>query len=477
MSGLFSISRTALIAHQRAMETISHNIANAETPGYSRQEALLEANTPVNFPFGSVGTGVSVHNIIRKRSIMLDDAYRSANATSGQTGMRRDLMKQLEGVFGEPSDAGLTTAFDNFFNAWSELATSPGNATAKDLVRHNGKQLAQLLNNYDLQLTQQRNFTIDRLTNTVAEINLAAQQVADLNYRIKSAESGGTFANDLRDQRDLLLDQLSKVAGARAIPQTDGTVSVIVGNSTLVDSNTARPLSLDFAVQSGSGVDIPVRVRLGQSPDALQQLGGELQAMVQYLNTDIPSARARLDAIAAGIVSAVNAEHTQGFVFNGGTIPGTAAGDFFDPGSIANPVTAGTIRLSDDVAASSSAIAISRDANAQFDNAGALAIAGLRELAGTVSYVNAQGVTETGTFVGFFRTMVSRIGLDVKLAQDESTVQQTMVEQADLRRQSVSGVNLDEELMQMLRVQQSYTAATKMIKAADDMLQTLLSLV
>src|SRR5690606_37768404 len=123
----------------------------------------------------------SVHNIIRKRSIMLDDAYRSANATSGQTGMRRDLMKQLEGVFGEPSDAGLTTAFDNFFNAWSELATSPGNATAKDLVRHNGKQLAQLLNNYDLQLTQQRNFTIDRLTNTVAEINLAAQQVADLN--------------------------------------------------------------------------------------------------------------------------------------------------------------------------------------------------------------------------------------------------------------------------------------------------------
>jgi flagellar hook-associated protein 1 FlgK len=167
----------------------------------------------------------------------------------------------------------------------------------------------------------------------------------------------------------------------------------------------------------------------------------------------------------------------QSFVFSGNTIPGASAGNFFDPGSVASPVRAATIRLSAGVAADAGAIGISRDANAPLDNAGALSISALREATGAVTYTNSAGVTETGSYIGFFRNVVAKLGLDVRSAEDDSTVQRTLSDQADRRRASVSGVSTDEELVNMMRVQQAYTAATKLIKTADEMLQTLMMLV
>lgn len=480
-SGLFGIARSALLTHQTALQTISHNIANAETPGYSRQEAVLTSNTPVRMPYGNVGTGVSVETIVRRRDILLDENFRSSNATASQSEMRRDLLTGIEQMFGEPADAGMSAALDKFFNAWSELATSPGNSAARDVVQQRGRQLAQLFNDYDTQLTQQRNSSLQRLSSTISEVNALASRVADLNVQIVSSESGGDVAGDLRDQRDLILDRLSQLAGARSIPQNDGSVSVIIGTSTLVDSNTARPLSVELAPPVPPPAvplaDVPLRIRLGSSIDALTSYGGEMKALMQHMNTDIPDIRGKLDAMAAGLASAVNAEHVQNFLFTGNTVPGAAAGNFFDPGSLAAPVRASTLSLSAAVAADSTAIAISRDANAPFDNAGGHALSELRSSMTAVSYVNSAGVTETGNFVGFFRDVVSRLGLEVRTAQDESTVQRTLTDQADRRRESVSGVNTDEELVKMLRVQQAYTAATKLIKTADEMMQSLLSLV
>ncbi len=107
-SGLLSIARSALLAQQTTMQVISQNIANAETPGYSRQEAVLQATPPLRFSYGSVGTGVNVETVVRKRDILLDDSYRTSNGQASGFEMRRDLVGQLESVFGEPSDAGNT---------------------------------------------------------------------------------------------------------------------------------------------------------------------------------------------------------------------------------------------------------------------------------------------------------------------------------------------------------------------------------
>jgi flagellar hook-associated protein 1 FlgK len=480
-SGLFSIARSALITHQTALQTISQNIANAETPGYSRQEAVLVANTPVRMPYGNVGTGVHVQTIVRKRDILLDDSYRAAAGQMGEAELRQGQLSQMEGIFGEPTDAGMSNALDQFWSAWSDLATSPSSSSARAVVQQRGQQISNLFNDYDTQLTQQRTSTLEHLGNSVAQINGLAQQVAELNVRIVSSESAGSSANDLRDQRDLVLDKLSTMAGTRVINQPNGSVSVLIGNSTLVDGDTARPLSLQYEIPTPPPAvtpsDIPVRIRLGDSPDRLAPLGGELKSLVDYVNTDIPGMRGRLDAMASSMATAVNAAHRTGYTFTGTTIPGTAAGNFFDPGSVATPVRASTFKLDAAIAADPSKIAASGDPNAPTDNAAAQALSALRTTSATVSYTTPSGAVETGSFLGFFRNTVTALGISSRTAQDDATVYKTLSDQADARRQSVSGVNTDEELVQMLRVQQSYTAATKLIKTADEMLQTLLSLV
>lgn len=480
-NGLLSIARSALVSHQTALQTISQNIANAETPGYSRQEAVLTANTPLRLPYGNVGTGVNVATIVRKRDSLLDDAFRAANGQSGDAGMRRDLLQQLEAVFGEPSDAGMSNALDQFWNAWSDLSAQPGSLAARAVVQQRGRQLGQLFNGYDTQLTTLRTGTLDRLGSTVDRISALASQVADLNVRIVGAESGGDNAGDLRDLRDLKIDELSKLTGARTLQQPDGSVSVLIGNSTLVDGATAEPVSLELETPAPPPAtpltDRTVRVRLGSPPDRLFPLAGELGALVTVLNTEIPAVRNRLDAMAAQLVTAVNTAHSGGFTFNGSAIPGVAAGNFFDPGTIANPVRAATLQLHSTILADPSKIAASGNANAPTDNTVAQALSALRTTENTVTFTTPTGATESNSFLGFFRGLVTQVGLQTASATDEATVASTLADQADLRRQAVSGVSTDEELVKMLRVQQSFQAAAKMIKVAEEMLDTLVNLV
>ncbi len=486
-SGLFSIARTALLAHQTSLQVVSHNVANAETPGYSRQRPMLSANTPVRMPYGNIGTGVTFNGIERQRDVLLDQSFRSAASLLGESTTRRDLLSQVEGIFGEPADAGMATSLDQFWSSFSDLATSPGSLSAKAVVQQRGRQLSQLFNDYDTRLTQTREQVTSRLDGLVSQINQFADQVAELNGRIITAESTGTVASDLRDQRDLLIDDLSRVAGARAEPQRDGSITVLLGNSTLVDGTSARPLRLQqdppppalppMPPPAITPSDIPLRLTLGNSVDRLAPLAGELKGLMDVINKDVPTLRGRLDALATSIVTTVNAAHSAGFVFNGNTIPGAAAGLFFDPGVAADPVRAGTMKLLAAVELNAAAITASGDINAPLDNRVAIALSGLRNNTSAVTFTGAGGATESAGFGTFFRTTVTRLGLDVRGATDDASVRTILTGQADARRQSVSGVSTDEELIQLMRVQQSYVAATKLVKTADEMLQTLLSLV
>ncbi|MCA0375399.1 MAG: flagellar hook-associated protein FlgK [Gemmatimonadetes bacterium] len=479
-TGLFSIARTALTAHQASLQTISQNIANAETPGYSRQEVVLSANTPVRFSYGSVGTGVHIATVQRKRDLLLDDQFRDASGAAGQASMRNTLMQQMEGVFGEPTDQGMANALDQFFSSWSDLSAAPNSLPARAVVQQRGRQLGQLFNDYDTQLTQLRSTNLSRLQSNVDEVNALATQVAELNTRIITSESNGNQNNDLRDIRDAKLDDLARIAGTRAILQPTGTVTVFLGNSVLVEGNSASPLRAELVTivptPTVPVTDVPVRLRLGDAQDALKPLGGEIDAVVRVLNSDLPQMRGRLDAMASQLVSRVNTAHTAGFVFSGNTLPGTAAGNFFDAGTVSNPVRASTIRLDAAVLADPGKIAASGNANGPSDNAAAQAISALRIASNTVTWTDPNGATETGTYASFFRGAMTRLGIEVLAASDQNGVASSLVDQAELRRQSVSGVNTDEELVNMMRVQQSYQAAAKMIKAAEEMLDVLLSL-
>ena len=312
-------------------------------------------------------------------------------------------------------------------------------------MQQRGRQLAQLFNDFDTQLTQQRLSNLERLSAAGAQVNALASQVAELNTRIVTSESNGNQNNDLRDLRDLKLDELSKLAGTRVITQNDGSVSVLIGNSTLVDGTTAVPVRVELVqpvpMPATPLADQPVKLRLGDSPDAIAPLGGQLLALRDVLNTDIPQLRGRLDAMASRLVTAVNTAHTGGYVFSGSTLPGVAAGNFFDPGTVAAPVRAATIQLHSAVNADPSRIAASGDANGPGDNSVAQALAALRTAPNTVTWTGATGATETGTFVSFFRGAMTRVGIEVAAATDNAGVMRALADQADTRRQSVSGVS------------------------------------
>ena len=481
-SSLIGIGRSALVAQQQALQVLSQNIANAETPGYSRQEAVLTANTPVRLAYGNIGTGVTVSVIQRKRDAFLDDGVRSSSGQAGEASLRSTLLGQIEGVFGEPAEAGMADALDKFWGSWSDLASNPTNGAAQAVVQQRGRQLAQRFNEYDGQLTRLRQSNLDRVEGTVARINSIANQIADLNNRILSSEGNNTPANDLRDARDGLLDDLSKLAATRVFPSaTNGGVQVVIGNTTLVDGASARALTARLAPQNpppaAPDLDLPVRIYSGTSPDPLTGFGGELGAVLDVLGRDLPDMRGRLDALAAGIAREVNTLHSGGYTFSGAAIPGTAAGNFFDPGTVSDPVRASTLRLSTAVATDARAVAVSGDASSPTGNSVARDIASLRITSPTITYTSSTGVTESGSFFSFFQKSVTQLGIDVRGARDNASVYSALQEQAEARRQSVSGVNIDEELVQMVRLQQSYTAASKLIKTADELMQTILQLI
>lgn len=475
---LLNIAGSALSAHHAVLQTLGHNIANATTPGYTRQAATLAANEPARIANGSVGTGVRVAAVVRARNDLLDLSARTSAASAAESRMKQEQLAQVEEMFSEPSDQGMGQALDDFFNVWSELAGTPTSPGTRAVVRVRGERLAQLFNTVDGELSKLRTSTLDQAGPTLEQVNTLARQVAQLNGSIVASEANGQPNNDLRDRRDLALDELASLVGAQAHRQIDGTVSVNVGSFRLIDGVRAEELRQGFgAAAAGTNpADVPVRLQTADGR-VVDVVGGKLGALMGTVNSIIPDMRGRLDTLAQTMVTTINTLHRQGFVFNGTTVPGAAAGDFFAPGTVTLPVRAGSIRLDPSITADASRIAASRDAYAPADNQLAKDMVALREQANLVTWNAPDGTVDKGSFVGFFRSSMTKLGLAVKSAEDDAALYGTMAEQASTRRQKANGVNVDEELMRVVQVQQAYQAAAKLVKSTDELVQMILQMV
>ena len=447
VGNLLGIARGAILAHQAAVNTTSQNIANAETIGYSRRRVELQASTPLFTPFGNVGSGVQIRDFARIRNSMLDAAYRQEASGAAGSDMRSELLGRIQDVLGEPSDTGLAATLDAFWSSWSDLANSPNADPARTVVRQRGERVATLLNGFAGRLGQIEQQTSTRLQASVKEANELARGVAALNQQIISAEVGGHTAGDLRDERDRALDQLAGLGPLRVIERDDGSVAVYLENRTLVDGSDAKQISL---LPRGAGG--PYQLSIAGFSDPVPLSGGSLGEMVKVLNTDLPDVRRQLDELTRGIVGAVNDIHN----------PDGDGVDFFDAASI----TAGTIRLSAAVSASAGAVVAGA---APGGNDVALKMAALR----TASIAGLDG----RSFASVYQDTVSGLGLRVASAELDARVAGTMAYQADARRDAVSGVSMDEEMIQLIRHQQAYTAAARLVNVADEMIQTVLNMI
>jgi flagellar hook-associated protein 1 FlgK len=451
MSGLMQgleIARRALLAQQAALNVTGNNLANMATPGYTRQSAILVATPSERTPEGILGTGVSMDGIQRARDVFIDRQIRSELGLAGRWQSRSDLLSRVEDVIQEPSDVGLASLLDEFWNSWLDLSNQPEDAAARAVVVQRGQSLAEGFRQEDSRLEGLMESADADLDQRISHLNTLLSEVASLNSQIADAEVGGGIEANLRDSRDQILDELARAAGATSSQRADGTAVVRMAGRTVVDGETATPLAIQ---RVNDGGQLLVNVLFGSDKTPPAYLSGELAGVLEVRNTILPEFCARLDTLAQALADSVNRLHEAG--------PSRVL--FFRGNSAA------TLEVTPEVANDPSQVNAGSTGDAG-DNDIALAIAGLQD-----ARLIDRG---TASISSGYRSLVAGLGSLGQQAQAMSESQDAAVQSLEARRQSVVGVNLDEELTHMVSTQKAYQAAARVFSTVEQMLDVLLNM-
>jgi len=428
-----------ILAQQLAIDVTGHNISNANTVGYSRQRATLTPTDPYTVPgtsrppqAGQLGTGVDVSQYQRVRDAFIDIQYRAQTMIQGSADATNDGLQQVQQAFHEPGDQGLNSLLQKYWSAWSDVSNAPENMATRQALAQAAGSLATGFNQVSTQLQTVLGQTGQNVTYTINDVNAMGTQIAQLNDAIAKAEVTGDQPNDLLDQRDVLIDNLSSLGNVTVTPTTLGKVDISIGGASLVSGTTSATLA---------------------ETDMTSLTSGKLQGLIQLRDVTIPGYQAQLDTLASTMISATNTQHAAGF-----DLTGTAGGAFFtgtDAASIAiNPAIMSNPAL------------IAASGNGQPGNAdNALAMAALR----TQSLVGSSSIDTA------YSQLVTKIGSDTQQAQRAADTSSLLVGSLQDRRESVSGVSLDEEMTNLVRFQRGYQASARALTAMDDMLDNLIS--
>ena len=430
-------SLRGLLAQQRAMDTTGHNIANASTKGYSRQEAVMAAAPALTIASGAIqggagahiGAGVDIQAYRRVRDTFLDLQYRAQATRLGQEAGRAQGLDRAEVALAEPSDEGINKQLSDFWDAWSNLSKAPEDQAARQALVEQASTLGGAFATVDQQLAlvgQQSRDEFEALTAPGGEIEQISRDIVALNDTIRKFVTAGDTPNDLMDQRDLLLDRLSELGQTSVTDNGDGSVSVTFGatGTPMID-----PAGFHY-----------------QAPATLTNSGGRLGALQSLSNVpggEIDSYRLELGQVATSLANAVNAIYD---VAGDGTTFLTATG----------PYAAGSFGLSAGVTAANVRTGPSAE---QGDNKLALAIAELR------------GDAPDGAYAAF----IARVGSEGREAIRNEANAQALTDAVQDRRESVAGVSLDEEMGNLIRFQRAYQASSRAMSTMDEMLDVLIN--
>ncbi len=457
MSGLFNgleIGKRALATSQLWLNTIGHNIANVNTPGYTRQRVNITSTYPLRHKVGPVGTGVTAVNIEHMRDLFLNNQFRNENTSLGNWSAISKTVSQIENLFNEPNDNSLGDLINTFWDTWGEFASSTDPDTVRDTLRTNTNNLTSAFHRIYNEIVDLKKSVNADIELSIAQINTYTTEIASLNRQISHTELGIEKANDLRDQRDLLIDKLSQYVNVNVVEQNNGTATVLIGALTIVEGN--HSFNLDTIKSRSGSVAINEIVWEG-SKSPIKITDGELKGLLDTRDEIIPDYLASLDEIAQTIVTNVNELHRTGY-----NPAGDTGINFFDPEGL----SAENISLSDDIQNNSFNIAAAIDIDAPGDNRNALAIADLKHARLMKK--------DTITIAGYYQSFVGAMGVEVSQANNLQNSYKLLVEQLENSRQSVQGVSLDEEMAQMIKYQHAYDAAARVITSMDQALSTVI---
>ncbi len=446
ISHTLEIARQALATQQGVLSIIGHNVANANSPGYSRQVAHLETARPTQVGNLIWGEGVTLSAIERKRAQFVDSQLRQESSGLGRWQTRAAILSRVESLLAEPSDEGLAAALDDFWAAWSELSSSPQDASLRSAVRERGRILTEMFRRTDSALARIATDVDAEIRSGADELSQRLTALADLNRRIRTAEGGGATASDLRDQRDLLLDELAALADVRWGEREDGTVAVRLAGVLLVDGDQARPLEAR-TIAAGDGT---TRVTLSVTGSAEVEIeGGSLGGLLELREETLPGLRAGVSLLAHDLAAQVNALHRTG----------PSGTDFFSGSS------ASDLALAPAIAADAGAVNVS-SSGTPGENDLALAIAQLQD----ARIIDHQTATASDYWSGF----VGRAGTIAAEAQFQEESANLALEALEAQRQSTQGVSLEEEMAAMITTQQAYLAAARVFDVTSSLFDALL---
>jgi len=460
--GILNMGTSALLLQQRAINVTGNNIANVNTPGYARQRLNLKTNAAYESPVGLMGWGVGSAGVERIYDRFLGVQLNGENADLGRWEARKGILERVEVVFDESGGYGLNQALSEFWTAWQDLAMNPSGETERSVVAATGQALADTVRQKYADLQQIASDIDASVKAGVADINRLAVQIADLNAKIAETESRGVHANDYRDSRDLALKQLSELVQINSFEDAEGRAVVSVGSGrVLVESGNVWTLSTEtdgngharvvWPDANGNGVDITAEISSGK-------LGGWLQTR----DATIAGYLSRLDALVdpqQGLMFRVNTQHAAGYGLDSSTgtnlFTGSGAADMS-----LNPLVRDNLNL---IAASSTLTGVPGNAE------NALAIHALS------TTLTLDG--NTATFDEAVNTLVSQVGYDVQETGAHASHQADMMAYLENYRESISGVSLDEEMVNLVKYQAAYNSAAKMISMADEMLDSLMNMI
>lgn len=454
------LGKSALITQQLALHTTAHNITNANTPGYSRQVSSLEAGNPflpgtnrMQVPV-QLGTGVRLATVQRARDMILEHQIQQETSTLGTHSAQTDYFTQINEVINEPTDESIGQALSDFWAGWQELSVNPEDTAVRASLLSTAQQLTNLFRSKDLALQNLQQTADDAVRANAEKINLLGSQLRDINVRINQSLGVDTEPNDLMDQRDELLRQLGELTNYEGHQMPNGLYDITIGGHTLVQDSVFVPVTVANDPLNNN------YAALTWSDDGSSVLieEGEIKGLETMRDLILPTYRQALNDMALGLVTVVNPLQSSGYGLNAAAPTGL---DFF------TGTTAQDIQVNSALLADCKLVAAAQNPSAPGDGSNALAIAQLQN-----SLIMSGGSETLGSF---YQNLVAQVGLDTQHNESTEKAQSSLLDQLQLQQDSISGVNLDEEMTDMIRYQDGYQAAIRVISVMDEMLDTIIN--
>ncbi|MEY8291446.1 flagellar hook-associated protein FlgK [Carnobacteriaceae bacterium 52-44] len=470
MTGLFgtlNTSTSGMRAQQHALQTTSHNLANSNTVGYSRQRVTMAANMPQSLAgIGQIGTGVVIDGITRITDDFVNTQLQNEEASLNRYQQLSDVLGQLEAMFNEPSSTGISHQMSEFFNSWNNLASNPESLTSKTMVVRQAETFLDTVNHTLNKMNELSGDTLTQIDKQILDFNSAVSQLKGINDQIFNATVKGEMPNDLLDKRDMLVGQMKNIAGVKTSTDKYGRTFIKLDGQEVVSENTVNKLEMT------GDEDNTVSVVTEEGTQPVEIKTGAIKGLQEALVV-VDEKRAEVSGFIENLVLAVNTIHQGG-----------EDGEGIEFFTVAEN---GKISVNQDLINDPSKLNVGKEfgedavagdgtrAKAIFDLQNTMLSLNSDDWTYDESTMSFESSASGSTLFNQYNEVVTDMGITKQQADNMVANQLDLTILLEQRRDSISGVDINEEVVNMIQYQSAFQANARAISTISEMLDTLIN--